>query len=589
MVSTNAPVFKIHPAIGIARIGDADPDQYFIGPETPGVPANWDFKTQQFLSFKHSGHIKRQAARFHIWEYVEKNGQIVPLREISLDDVQEITWTVHLANRKSSFYQFQGLLGEPDNYKTKPPLRNASVTGDSNRARQLEIDEGEKVITATKGVPPKIVEFKNSKPSIPIETLGELRTDDQGRLLVLGGKGRSASTSIPPLITDFSNNDHWFDDISDGPVKATIMLKGQTQKIVAEAAWVIVAPPDFAPAIGNIVTLYDTLYDLAARELSIAMVGGKPVNGIYGEYEYQTSSGTMQTSKGLKRLVELNTAWKQNTWTQISPSFTEEIFPILQRAYSMRWIYQPLHVQDPHQILARWKDLADNTTSGAAATLRDFVFHRIRNPDAPNQLDDSLMPRVFGDDWLDKKNRLLEYLTLTRTQYALLEQWHRGHFQSDWSPPAVPTQEQITPEGLDRAALENCVGGGFHPGFEVGWLIRKREIFSEPFRIKQDASLSPGAPSLSVRAGFFTQQMGIPWQADSHDCLRERNQNGHDFAWWPGQRPDDVYRSAANVAAGKMVSWTRNLSGSYLDMVNKWSTLRFVVKEGNAYIEQQET
>ena len=74
------------------------------------------------------------------------------------------------------------------------------------------------------------------------------------------------------------------------------MLKGQTQKIVAEAAWVIVAPPDFAPAIGNIVTLYDTLYDLAARELSIAMVGGKPVNGIYGEYEYQTSSGTMQTS-----------------------------------------------------------------------------------------------------------------------------------------------------------------------------------------------------------------------------------------------------------------------------------------------------
>ena len=24
-------------------------------------------------------------------------------------------------------------------------------------------------------------------------------------------------------------------------------------------------------------------------------------------------------------------------------------------------------------------------------------------------------------------------------------------------------------------------------------------------------------------------------------------------------------------------------------MVNKWSTLRFVVKEGNAYIEQQET
>src|SRR5437868_9708644 len=173
MASTNAPVFKIHPAIGIARIGDADPNQYFIGPETPGVPANWDFKTQQFLPFKHGGHVKRQAARFHIWEYVEKNGQIVPLREISLDDVQEITWTAHLANRKASFFQFQGLLGEPDNYKTGPHLRNESVT--SNRAQQLEIDEGEKVIIATKGGPSKVVEFKNSKHSIPIETLGELR------------------------------------------------------------------------------------------------------------------------------------------------------------------------------------------------------------------------------------------------------------------------------------------------------------------------------------------------------------------------------------------------------------------------------
>jgi hypothetical protein len=83
--------------------------------------------------------------------------------------------------------------------------------------------------------------------------------------------------------------------------------------------------------------------------------------------------------------------------------------------------------------------------------------------------------------------------------------------------------------------------------------------------------------------------MGLPWQADSHDCLRERNQNGNHFAWWPGQRPDDVYQSAADAAAGKMVSWTRNLSGTYLDLVNRWSTLHFVVQEGHVYIEQQET
>src|SRR5438094_4079446 len=106
MASTPTSVFKIHPAIGIARIGDADPNHSFIGPETPRVPANWDYTTQQFLPFKFGGHVKRQAARFRIWEYVEKNGQVVPWKEISLDDVEQITWTVHLANRKASFYRF---------------------------------------------------------------------------------------------------------------------------------------------------------------------------------------------------------------------------------------------------------------------------------------------------------------------------------------------------------------------------------------------------------------------------------------------------------------------------------------------------
>ena len=27
-------IYKIHPAIGIARLGNADADQFFIGPET---------------------------------------------------------------------------------------------------------------------------------------------------------------------------------------------------------------------------------------------------------------------------------------------------------------------------------------------------------------------------------------------------------------------------------------------------------------------------------------------------------------------------------------------------------------------------
>ena len=318
--TTSTPVFKIHPAIGIARVGDADADHYFIGPETPGVPANWDFNAQQFQPFKQGAAIKRQAARFRIWEYTQQNGQIVPLKEVTIDDVQSITWTVHLANRKASFYQFNGQVGAADNFKSNPPVRNAGVT--SNRG-QLELDEGAKVITAMHGTSPKPVDFKNTKAAIPIDTFGQLRVDDHGRLLVLGGKGKAASPHNAPL-THFANNDGWFDDIADGPVTAIITLKpaqpgGQPQQIVAEGAWVVVAPPDFAPAIGNIVTLYDTLYDIAVRELTIPMIGGKPVNGIYGEYQYQSAAGTLMQSRGLKRLLELNLAWKQNAGKNRAP------------------------------------------------------------------------------------------------------------------------------------------------------------------------------------------------------------------------------------------------------------------------------
>ena len=53
--------------------------------------------------------------------------------------------------------------------------------------------------------------------------LGELRTDDAGRLVVLGGRGHSFAPLGDPLTT-FANNYGWCDDTSDGPVRATIAL-----------------------------------------------------------------------------------------------------------------------------------------------------------------------------------------------------------------------------------------------------------------------------------------------------------------------------------------------------------------------------
>ena len=64
--------------------------------------------------------------------------------------------------------------------------------------------------------------------------LGEIQTDSNGRLLVLGGFGNSGSPTNAPL-TSFDNNDGWHDDVSDGPVTATMTLRGTKTPIQASS------------------------------------------------------------------------------------------------------------------------------------------------------------------------------------------------------------------------------------------------------------------------------------------------------------------------------------------------------------------
>src|SRR4051794_22403873 len=61
----------IHPAIGIARIGDS-PDQFFIGPEVVEPVAH----TPDFYRDPVTGALKRQAARFRIYGY-NADGEVV--------------------------------------------------------------------------------------------------------------------------------------------------------------------------------------------------------------------------------------------------------------------------------------------------------------------------------------------------------------------------------------------------------------------------------------------------------------------------------------------------------------------------------
>src|SRR5437879_5423044 len=98
---------KIYPPIGVARVGNSQ--GFFIGPETPGVPANWDPATKRFLPFKDGDRkILRQAARFRIFD-LDNGGN--PTREINLKDGFKIEWRVNVGNRKASFFSFNGQSG----------------------------------------------------------------------------------------------------------------------------------------------------------------------------------------------------------------------------------------------------------------------------------------------------------------------------------------------------------------------------------------------------------------------------------------------------------------------------------------------
>jgi hypothetical protein len=166
-----------------------------------------------------------------------------------------------------------------------------------------------------------------------------------------------------------------------------------------------------------------------------------------------------------------------------------------------------------------------------------------------------------------------------------MRQWSIGKFKKDGEAPRAPLPSAaISPEGLDRSALENCVGGPFFPGIEISWLVRKPEIYSEPFRIALGSKIGP----LTVGPGFFTQQMALPWQADFRDCTREPvtdplKGNPTSAMWWAAQRPDDVY---PEVDPTGKVPWTRaphflagdDEVGRFAEMKDNWFKQGFVAK-----------
>lgn len=317
-------VYKIHPAIGIIRVGESD--AIFIGPEQidhRGVELQPDGSETPITNFKSGGRIKRQAARFRVWEYeAAADGSLTPRGEVGAD--VDVEWTVSLVNSKAAGNKLVAVTdGSRQVLVPSGAPRNASIAD----RESLIIRGGSRTLSGP-GSP--VQRFDAGSFLGHRVDLGEATTDARGRLIVAGGRG--ISRGIPaapggpiPSLDYFHNNDRWHDDVSDGPITARVTAPGQAP-VDALPAWVICAPPDFAPAAHGPATLYDI-----AVQTAIAR------------------------------------GWKSEP---AMPSFAAHIMPILKRALSLRWVHD---WQAWNGITDDWPSLADLTNHIARKTAFDAI------------------------------------------------------------------------------------------------------------------------------------------------------------------------------------------------------------------------
>ena len=664
-------IFRIHPAIGIARVGNS-PNSFYIAPEvTGGLPIDCDHegnpivkdgKEQPVSKFKDAqGRIRRQAARFRVYLYDDANadgrelkiGDVTDIidkksgqrRQVRIDDIR---WTVYLANKKSSWYEFKENAGE-HGYPAGHPLRNAGIT-DTEERQKLIIDPGPRTVLfqnekqrtaafapttdgAPETFPPNLI--PNS-----VTTLGELRcrqTDNTNRLLVLGGLGNSGSMNTGfgnPKIENYANNDGWFDDISDGPVTASLAYteleldyerppaQWTTGSIpVTDPAWVIVGYPRYAPEITDIITMDDVVFDVAVRNFCYApfMHGVPPFDG--ARHAPTTDSDLA--------------AWRAlATWNpDYQPYYQRDIEPILVRPgnYSNVMDLDPTTGGDPHNTGSGGNiDLTELSIPPHAGErpedrkrrrdMRMFVYGVLRKqgqendllaPANPNKPGYRLfaMPLLCGDNPLSN-TAPSKFLRLTDTMLFLLHQWAEGRFINE-------AREDIDPgplhkgEGraLDHGVLGNALGGSFCPGGEASWIMRNPAIYAQAYRIRhtaptpgalsQPANLPGGPPQTAadlgsgLEPGDITKYSGVPWQSDFNECATQpvdityRDWNAFDPSttgdpvtarsqltyWWPAHRP--------MIVNGTPWSPTQITNAGDLQMVTAWWNRSFVTRLPN--------
>ena len=628
-------VFRIHPAIGMARVGNSE--AFYIGPETmAALPIPGNDKVTGGLPIKAGteseiitssdlrdkrGALKRQAARFRIYKYDEAEFESYPNgggKEICIGSkvngkkVADILWMVHMANKKANTYVLENpnLAASAriiDGYRDGklPPLRNfdeGPFPNSTTRVRKLTIDPGPRTIrgkhrTAVKLDKATKASYLNKEgqikplddypklfpedsfgklncPTGPIDTLGELQTDDNGRLLVVGAYGRACGWFMEdgtpyPLEHDV-DNDGWFDDTGDGPVTAVLVFDDDSTQEV-HGGWVVSTDPSYAPQTLNVVSLWDDMYDSWVRKLDL-------VPDIYTNGKYNDD---------------------------FEPDFDDHLLPIFRSVEMQQW-----NTNLPQMAINAHKAVGKITPDDnpMRTILSGLAFIRNPNNTGENDVGVPLMPLSLGDQGR-------AFLSPSLTQYFFLTQWNDNKFNAK-------AQEKLGPgEFLDRAVLVNCLGGRFSPGIDMTFIIRQPNLYiqdwqtsgSGPFRIKAKRldyrNVQPDRPFLNegyvplhtgnegLEPGDTSKFMANPWHTDYNSCATHETDpnplNSTTLYWsWPAQRPVAVY-AAKDVVNGKLGNQRYSVRGrgtevenpeqqgryqNRLDMLKNWDKIGIIIQ-----------
>jgi hypothetical protein len=123
-----------------------------------------------------------------------------------------------------------------------------------------------------------------------------------------------------------------------------------------------------------------------------------------------------------------------------------------------------------------------------------------------------------------------------------------------------PVEER--PSAIDRATLDACIGGAFHPGIEFPWIVSTAWIWTADMRLKTTVpdvdmtdygetlvapvAISTTGPLSRLGPGSITHWMGVPWHADASSCRfgYARAISSILPGFWPARIPNGVLAEA---------------------------------------------